>query len=152
MSYCRWSSDNWKCDLYCYEDCMGGWTTHVAAKRIVGDAPVVPNILETQPEEWLAAERRQMLFLEHCDRAPIGLPFDGQTFNDPDLAAFRERIISLLEIGYHGTPYLLRIIDEEINDERPLTPAQQESPHGTLRDGAPPSRSGDEDRAKRYEP
>lgn len=34
MSYCRWSSDNWKCDLYCYED-ANGYITHVADNRIV---------------------------------------------------------------------------------------------------------------------
>lgn len=26
MSYCRWSDDS---DVYVYEDCRGGWTTHV---------------------------------------------------------------------------------------------------------------------------
>ncbi len=34
MSYCRWSSDNTNCDLYCYEDCSGGFTTHVAGFRL----------------------------------------------------------------------------------------------------------------------
>ena len=33
MSYCRWSTDNFKCDLYCYEDVNGGFTTHVASNR-----------------------------------------------------------------------------------------------------------------------
>jgi hypothetical protein len=31
LSYCRWSSDNFRCELYCYQDTCGGWTTHVAA-------------------------------------------------------------------------------------------------------------------------
>lgn len=26
MSYCRWSTDDFKCDLYIYEDVAGGWT------------------------------------------------------------------------------------------------------------------------------
>lgn len=33
MSYCRFSSDGFNCDVYVYEDCAGGWTTHVAANR-----------------------------------------------------------------------------------------------------------------------
>lgn len=33
MSYCRFSSDNWKSDVYVYEDVGGGWTTHVAMRR-----------------------------------------------------------------------------------------------------------------------
>lgn len=27
MAYCRWSTPD--CDVYVYEDVMGGWTTHV---------------------------------------------------------------------------------------------------------------------------
>ena len=63
MSYCRWSSDNWKCDLYCYEDVSGGITTHVAGNRIVGDIPEAPLSLlgkteghyydYNNPDDWL---------------------------------------------------------------------------------------------------
>ncbi len=37
MSYCRWSSDDWQCDVYVYEDASGGWTCHVANRRHVFD-------------------------------------------------------------------------------------------------------------------
>jgi hypothetical protein len=43
MSYCRWSSMNWMCDVYVYEDCGGGWTTHVAGNRRV--IQPIPDIL-----------------------------------------------------------------------------------------------------------
>lgn len=33
MSYCRFSSNNFACDVYVYEDVAGGWTTHVAARK-----------------------------------------------------------------------------------------------------------------------
>lgn len=33
MSYCRFSSDNWRSDVYVYENVYGGWTTHVASRR-----------------------------------------------------------------------------------------------------------------------
>jgi hypothetical protein len=33
MSYCRWSSDHFECDVYVYADVSGGWTTHVAGRR-----------------------------------------------------------------------------------------------------------------------
>ena len=42
MSYCRWSSMNWMCDVYVYEDCAGGWTTHVAGRRRM--IPPIPDI------------------------------------------------------------------------------------------------------------
>lgn len=33
MSYCRWSSDNFRCDVYVYESVHGGWETHMAGRR-----------------------------------------------------------------------------------------------------------------------
>lgn len=34
MSYCRFSSDDFQCDVYAYEDVSGGWTVHVASRRV----------------------------------------------------------------------------------------------------------------------
>ena len=33
MSYCRFSCDDGKSDVYCYEDCEGGFTSHIGADR-----------------------------------------------------------------------------------------------------------------------
>lgn len=46
MSYCRWSCDDFECDLYCYSDVSGGWTIHVAANRHVGKAPSVASAFD----------------------------------------------------------------------------------------------------------
>lgn len=43
MSYCRFSSMNWMCDVYVYEDVSGGWTTHVAGNRKI--FPPIPDII-----------------------------------------------------------------------------------------------------------
>lgn len=117
MSYCRFSSDNFRCDLYCYEDCRGGWTTHVAANRVVGEIPEIPMFGTVTPEEWLAAHKAQMAFLKNADRVSIGLPFDGQQFNDPDLESFRDRVASLIAAGYNAPSHVLTAIDEEIAEE-----------------------------------
>lgn len=34
---------NWRCEVYVYEDTLGGWTTHVAGRRRV--LPPVPDIM-----------------------------------------------------------------------------------------------------------
>src|SRR5687767_6611694 len=44
MSYCRWSTDDFQCDLYCYEDVSGGFTTHVAGRRKIWDAPLPTQV------------------------------------------------------------------------------------------------------------
>lgn len=93
MSYCRWSSDNFECDLYCYSDVNGGYTTHVAGRRRQGDELVA-----------------------------IGLPHDGKTFNDATLEEFKERLLSLRAAGYSFPNYVLETVDAEIAEEAESTP------------------------------
>ena len=54
MSYCRFSSDNWRCDVYVYERSGGGWATHVAGNRHI--VPPIPDIvngaLDTALYRW----------------------------------------------------------------------------------------------------
>ena len=57
MSYCRFSSMNMMCDVYVYQDCRGGWTTHVANARPV--IPPIPSFLYgqflTRVHRWTGA-------------------------------------------------------------------------------------------------
>lgn len=117
MSYCRWSSDNWKCDLYCYENVNGGWTTHVAAQKVTGDVPEELEIGSVPAEEWIKAHNAAMDFLDTAERKPIGLPHDGRSFNDPTLEAFRERLLDLRAAGYSFPDYVLDEIDAELAHE-----------------------------------
>jgi len=114
MSYCRWSSDNWKCDLYCYEHVDGTWTTHVARNRIVGEVPEEADILEVPAEEWAASHAKAMAYLNSAEHRDIELPYAGKTFKDPTLEAFKERLLMLRAIGYHFPDYVLAEVDEEI--------------------------------------
>ncbi len=119
MSYCRWSSDNWQCDLYCYEDCYGGITTYMASNRIVGDIPEVPDILTTEPEVFVKAYKKQLNWLEKAEREPIGLPYDGQRFNDRTYKSFLERLLHLRETGYNFPDYVIERVKEQIKDGGP---------------------------------
>ena len=87
MAYCRWSSMNWRCDIYCYQHVDGGYTTHVASNRVLGDIPAEPSwdLIQTNQEQWVIEHKAVMDFLETCKRERIGLLHDGETFNDPDL-------------------------------------------------------------------
>ena len=72
MSCCRWSSDNWKCDLYCHRS-SDGYITHVAGNRVKGDVPVVPAVYAVSSEEFSKADRAQMDVLKNADRIAIDL-------------------------------------------------------------------------------
>lgn len=54
MSYCRWSSDHFECDVYVYESVSGGWTTHVAGRR--RKTPLPDSIKAMYPTDWKAAD------------------------------------------------------------------------------------------------
>lgn len=112
MSYCRFSSDNWKCDIYCYEG-GSGFVTHVAGNRVVGDIPKTPPITKENMPAYMVAHRAQMAFLDTCKRAPIDLPHAGKSFDDPDAGSCADRLESLRAIGYHVPQYAIDTLREE---------------------------------------
>lgn len=108
MSYCRWSSYGWKCDVYVYADVSGGWTTHVAGRKRVAPAPC-PELdwdsLSRLPKderiaamsEWEKAERE---WLDKSELVDIGREFDGNTFNDPTPQDCATTLLMLKRVGY----------------------------------------------------
>lgn len=128
MSYCRWSSMNWRCDVYVYEDVRGGWTTHVAGTRYLFRP--IPDIslrmIQSLGATWSREERRMVypsrwreliahaLFgfsafwhnwvhmgsLRLSPLRPIGLPHDGASFNDQTAIECAERLKALRGLGY----------------------------------------------------
>ena len=113
MSYCRFSSDNWRSDVYAYADVSGGYTTHVASNRVIGDVPTLPRF---DNRSFLEAYRRQMDFLRDAKREPIGGPYDGDSFNDEGLEEFLARLLSLREAGYYVPDGAIEAVREEIAD------------------------------------
>lgn len=128
MAYCRFSSMNWRCDVYTYEDVGGGWTTHVAGRR--RPFPPIPDLplmrLPSFGGTWSKDQRRMlyptpwhrigarivfgfsawwhnrvhMASLHLIPLRPIGLPFDGESFNDPTPEGCAERLAWLRSLGY----------------------------------------------------
>lgn len=102
MSYCRWSTDDFQCDLYIYEDVAGGWTTHVASNRIPiqrDDLPLHVDIRE-DADAWLERYKTVSERVDACEPLPIGLPYDGACFRDPDIPTLVERLGELKSLGY----------------------------------------------------
>lgn len=126
MSYCRWSSDSFRCDLYCYEDASGGWTTHVAGrKRVLPDdvRDADAGLLKIDSTEWVRRHNAFMAALDQYPLVDIDLPHAGETFNDATLEEFRERIVWLKGLGYRVPDCVLEAIDQEIAD-LPLRPGE----------------------------
>lgn len=109
MSYCRWSSDNFKCDLYVYKHVNGGWTTHVINNRLKVSEEEYARYIDKMLAEGNAS------LAEECFE-PLNLPHAGETFSDPTLEALKERLLYLRGLGYRFPDYVLERIDREITE------------------------------------
>lgn len=116
MSYCRWSCDDFQCDLYVYESCHGGFLTHVAKARVVFAEPLpAPVPLDAEHcQEWAARNRKLMEIMERSERVAIDLPHAGDCFCDETASACADRLESLRALGYRVPQYAIdNLRDEE---------------------------------------
>ena len=121
MSYCRWSSDDYQCDVYVYEDVSGGWTTHVAGNRIVFAEPLPPDVPFNADHmgEWLERHNKVMEMVDKAQRVPIGGPSDGQTFNDATAEKCASWLEALRSEGYVVPQYAIDSLREEEEETAP---------------------------------
>lgn len=108
MSYCRFSSDNYRSDVYVYavED---GVNIHVAGRRLArpGEVPAAPELADLDPDDAAACQRfadainAQAQHLQSAVMVAIGLPHAGDCYcvETPGQAAAFLRELSAL--GYH---------------------------------------------------
>lgn len=114
MSYCRWSSDNFNCDLYCFEHCGGWYQTYTAGSRHRAWLRVF---------NWLTDKRLRYQDGTHAFRVerfqtwrwphwlthkPIRLPNAAKAFEDPTEEAMFARILALHREGFRVPKELLR--------------------------------------------
>ena len=115
MSYCRWSSDDFACDIYCYEHVGGYYAVHVAAARRVLCRPL-PPFVSLQPEhakEWRARNVEIHKIIEESSMEPIGLPHDGETFREATAGECADRLEMLRDAGYVVPEYAIEALREE---------------------------------------
>lgn len=116
MSYCRFSSMNFACDLYVYTS-AAGFVVHVAANRIVGPVPPLswPKD-ESRPEDakFIASIQEQMAYVSQAQRIAIDLPHAGETFTCADAGIALETLRRLRMIGYNFPEEVLTALQVEM--------------------------------------
>ena len=124
MSYCRWSSDRFQCDVYVYADCTGGWTTHVASSRSIEKSPVMPWRTLGVPIlgrfRWWLYTKRNDRWSDNRTFTSIGLEHDGESFNDNTPGECAARLEELKAMGYNVPQYVINSLleeEQEIDDE-----------------------------------
>jgi hypothetical protein len=123
MSYCRWSSDGWRSDVYVYEDVSGGWTTHVAGRKRTHpeECPKLP--WDRDAPDWekrfTAAYEAERKWVDESTLEPIGLPHDGESFNDPTPGDCADRLEALRALGYHVPQHAIDTLRAEAEEKQP---------------------------------
>lgn len=124
MSYCRWSSDNWKSDIYTYAHVDGTWITHVAGRRRLNldKLPPSPYSLLNKGlsrNDFIAAA---LLYHDTLDNLPfvdIELPHAGETFKDASPRACADTLRMLKGLGYHVPDGVIEELDSEETESSP---------------------------------
>lgn len=129
MSYCRWSDNDHMCDVYVYEDVAGGWTTHVAGRRVIYKEALPEIVSFSAGQAWWDRKDRVSEMFDKAERVDIGLPHDGESFSDDDPGECADRLESLREIGYLVPQYAIDALRAEQTESRatkPLTPTNED--------------------------
>ena len=127
MSYCRWSSDGFACDVYVYEHYSDGYVCHIAARKIVNldEAPHCPSWFDypTDEDGRLSDDSINDFMLKHrawmdwlsksAIREDIGLEFDGKTFNHDSATSMANDLFILKQMGYQVPQYVIDALYEE---------------------------------------
>lgn len=103
MAFCRWSTNDFQCDLYVFADVHGGYTIHVADNRRQFTQPLPPEVkMDDDIKAWLDSTM-----------IPIDLPLHGESF----YCQTKERTIQILtelkEIGYNFPEEVIDAIRED---------------------------------------
>ena len=101
MSHCRWSTDDFQCDVYVYESAEG-FVISVASNRVVYEEPL-PEPVPMRADnvgDWMARGLRVSEIMSRSRKEPLGLPYDGQTFVEDDPGQCADRLQQLADAGY----------------------------------------------------
>lgn len=151
MSYCRWSSMDFACDLYIYASVYDCWTIHVAGARYVGPLPDQPSLAklasgEMSMEEYHAMRDRWSAWTEEHGTTAIPLPHAGGTFNLAGPGECADKVEELIALGYICPDYVVPTLREEqaeLDAQGMETAKPPKREAGSARKGDSPVANGD---------
>jgi hypothetical protein len=122
MSYCRFSSCDFACDLYVYEG--EGFHVHVAGGRWLGDIPKTAGLWPKEGpvdaeslRPWFAAHNAQTEFLKTATLEPIGHPLAGTSHDFATREYLLEFLVKMAKDGFRMPDHLVSRIEREIAEE-----------------------------------
>ncbi len=113
MAYCRWSSDDYQCDIYAYESDCGGFCINVAKYRRHFSEPLPPAVDISNTKAFMERHNKVMEMLRSADSRQINLSRDGQRFSLDTAFEAVELLESLRDEGYRVPDYAIQALREE---------------------------------------
>lgn len=106
MSYCRWSSDDFRSDLYVYEAAEGVFVGVAGGRLVLPEMPpALPARGTVSVDEWIEAfiERNHVVMdiVDAAERVEIDLPQAGEHFYGLTFEEAADKVAELAALGYH---------------------------------------------------
>ena len=121
MSYCRWSSMDYTCDVYAYGS-QFGYEIHLARGRRMGPQPYNPSYEfysgNMSMDEFMPLYEIWNDSIKNSPVVHMDLPFENESFTLGDIEDFYDKLIELREVGYNFPDHVLDEVREEMEEER----------------------------------
>lgn len=113
MSYCRWSTDDYMCDLYVYDSVSGGIAIHIATNRLTYKEPLPDSVSYLDIGAFMARNEKVGKMVDEADRVKIDLPYAGESWDGLSNDEAIEFLIELRQLGYRFPEHVIGMIQEE---------------------------------------
>lgn len=122
MSYCRWSGEDYQCDVYVWADVNGGWRTEVAGRRWVYEVELPPPVelapgcTDEQVRAWY--QRHRTVTDLHGDETKgrwfdLPEPDGGRSFWHDTPGECADHLERLREAGFNVPQYAIDALRQE---------------------------------------
>lgn len=133
MSYCRWSNDDFQCDVYVYESVGDFYAIHIAGSRVTPPAETRPAPLigswwsqgEAGIAAYMARSKAVEAWLAAAERKPIELPHAGEMIREPDAETCAAKLEYLRGLGYNVPQYAIDGLRETAKEQEAEDHAQE---------------------------
>lgn len=127
MSYCRFSSDNFKSEVYA-TGTDNGFEIHIAGMRMIGvdvlpqsiPEPDLDSVSDSEYDKWfdedVAITARQLKLMKSMKKEAIDLLYAGNCVTVDTHEEFLEKLLELREVGYRVPQEAIDRVEEEIRN------------------------------------
>lgn len=118
MSFCRWSSDDFQCDLYVYYSVGDFYQIHVAGRRHALKEPLPPKVTYRNKDgtpslEYWDRHKKVQAMLDTAELVDIDLPCDGESYEIDTADECAAKMEELRDIGYNVPQFAIDAVKED---------------------------------------